>query len=222
MTQIKICGITDTETYHYCAQQQVEWVGFVFFENSPRHLSLTQAQHIAESNNTMMKHVALTVNADDHQLKQIIAHARPDMFQLHGDESPERADEIQQKFGLPVMPVIKVSRRADIERLCLYAPYCKWVLFDAAPPQDAQLPGGRGESFDWTMMEKFSTPLSWMLAGGLNQTNVQKAIHITHPDAVDISSGVESSKGVKDVKRIEQFIQAVRSSDYQPEDNQLI
>lgn len=212
MTQIKICGITDTNTYAHCARHAVEWVGFVFFEKSPRHLQLEQAEQLVSLKNGEMKHVALTVNASDAMLTDIVSAAQPDMLQLHGDETPMRADAIQQKFGIPVMPVVKISAQKDVENASHFTGYCDWILFDAAPPADAHIPGGLGKSFDWTMLDDFSAAMPWMLAGGLNAGNVHKAIDTAQPDAVDTSSGVEGIKGIKDIALIDEFIAAVRSA----------
>lgn len=212
MTQIKICGITSKIIYQHCADLHVDWVGLVFFEKSPRHLSYEAAEKLADLKQPHMKHVALTVNADEDMLSDIIRTAQPDMLQLHGDETAEQAEQIQQRFGIPVMPVIKISSAQDVQNTQSYMRFCDWILCDAAPPVDAAIPGGRGEAFDWQLMSGFSASSSWMLAGGLHAGNVAQAIQLTQPDAVDISSGVESSKGVKDPQLITDFVSAVRNA----------
>jgi len=210
-TQIKICGITTADIYQHCADEGVDWIGFVFFEKSPRHLSYELASELADiAPENGPKRVALTVNADDSTISDIMAAARPEMIQLHGSESAARALHIQQKFGVSVMPVIQVSTAADLIKAEPFTPFCDWILFDAAMGAGAVLPGGRGEPFDWQIMARFQAEYAWMLAGGLDSENVASAIKLVRPDAVDISSGVEITKGVKDKQLISSFVQSVR------------
>lgn len=210
-TQIKICGITTADIYRHCADEAVDWVGFVFFEKSPRHLSYDAAAELVDTApKNGPKRVALTVNADDDAIADILAVAKPDMIQLHGHESADRAAHIQQKFGVKVMPVIAIRTASDLIAATTFADRCEWLLFDAAMPSGAVLPGGRGEQFDWQILADFKIDVSWMLAGGLDADNVARAIKMVQPDAVDISSGVEHSKGVKSKALISRFVQAVR------------
>ena len=210
-TQIKICGVTTAQTYQHCADLGVDWIGFVFFEKSPRHLGYDRAAELADTAAAYApKRVALTVNADDAMLKNIMTAARPEMIQLHGHETADRAQHIQQTFGVKVMPVITVSSEADLKKAESFRSFCDWVLFDAAMPPGAVLPGGRGEQFDWQILDGFTATYPWMLAGGLNPDNVANAISMVRPDAVDISSGVEIEKGVKDNQLITEFVTSVR------------
>ena len=218
MSEVKICGISTLADYLHCAACNVDYVGFVFFEKSPRHLSFEAARHLAtEADNSLkdsMKQVpqriALSVNADDATLEQIIQAARPDILQLHGHESPERTYHIKQTFGIPVMPVIKVTSAADIAAATVYFSIADKLLFDAAPPQDADLPGGMGAQFDWTLMQTTQIPVPWMLGGGLEARNVVRAIEQSGTPCVDVSSGVEKKRGEKSHSAISRFVQAAK------------
>ena len=137
---VKICGISTFESYHLCSGLGVDWVGFVFFPASPRHLSLVQARQLAEQADdqidaqTRPRRVALCVDASDDELADIIDAARPHMLQLHGSETAERVQEIKSKFSLPVMPVIKVASKDDISQAAAFADCADWILFDARMP----------------------------------------------------------------------------------------
>ena len=208
-TQIKICGVTTAQTYQHCADLGVDWIGFVFFEKSPRHLGYDRAAELADTAAAHApKRVALTVNADDAMLKNIMTAARPEMIQLHGHETADRAQHIQQTFGVKVMPVITVSSEADLAKAEPFRSFCDWVLFDAAMPPGAVLPGGRGEQFDWQILDGFTATYPWMLAGGLTPQNVAEAVALTGASQVDVSSGVESAPGEKDAALIQDFLQA--------------
>jgi len=208
-TQIKICGVTTAQTYQHCAALGVDWIGFVFFEKSPRHLGYDRAAELADTAAAHApKRVALTVNADDAMLKNIMTAARPEMIQLHGHETADRAQHIQQTFGVKVMPVITVSSEADLAKAEPFRSFCDWVLFDAAMPPGAVLPGGRGEQFDWQILDGFTATYPWMLAGGLTPQNVAEAVALTGASQVDVSSGVESAPGEKDAALIQDFLQA--------------
>ena len=220
-TAVKICGISSLDIYRHCAELGVDWVGFVFFSASPRHLPLTQARALADAadSDTQLavppRRVALCVDASDDELTAIIDAARPDMLQLHGNETVERVRAIKSKFSLPVMPVIKVAGRADIERAALFSNCADWVLFDAAPHRETitnepNLPGGMGKSFDWRYLAEAELPLPFMLAGGLTVTNVAQAVNLTNAPCVDVSSGVEKNRGEKSETAISAFVKAAK------------
>ena len=216
-TSVKICGISTFDIYRHCAEVGVDWIGMVFYARSPRHLDVEQAAALAAQADQEIApasrpgRVALVVDGDDDSLKAIIKHARPDMLQLHGHESPARIAEIKQRFGLPVMPVITVSSQQDIHQAKAITELADWILFDAQPSPDSDgLPGGTGSSFDWSYLANFKSSTPWMLAGGLNAGNVAKAILISQAPAVDISSGVEKNRGEKSKTAISAFVQAAK------------
>jgi len=220
-TTVKICGITTPGIYRHCAAEGVDWVGFVFFSASPRHLSLEQARSLSAEADSLIdknmrpRRVALCVDASDDELAAIMDAARPDMLQLHGSETAERARAIRTKFSCPVMPVIKVAHKADIDRAAEFADYADWVLFDAAPhsataADESALPGGMGQSFDWRYLAEARLPVPFMLAGGLTAGNVAEAVALTRPDCVDVSSGVEKNRGEKSKSAISAFVKAAK------------
>ena len=218
---VKICGISDVETYQHCADLGVDWVGFVFFPASPRHLSLAQARMLAEQADKQIdpdqrpRRVALCVDASDDELADIIDAARPDMLQLHGSETVERIKAIKSTFSLPVMPVIKVAGKEDIKQAAQFSTIADWVLFDAAPHSVSEtdgpaLPGGMGKSFDWRYLAEADLAMPFMLAGGLSADNVAQAISLTGAPAVDVSSGVEKNRGEKSKSAISAFVKAAK------------
>ena len=216
-TSVKICGISTFDIYRHCAEVGVDWIGMVFYARSPRHLEIEQAAALAAQANRDIApamrpgRIALVVDADDASLNAIIEHARPDMLQLHGHEQPARIAEIKQRFGLPVMPVITVSSKQDIQEAGAVTELADWILFDAQPSADSDgLPGGTGSSFDWSYLADFKSSTPWMLAGGLNAGNVAQAIEITQAPCVDISSGVEKNRGEKSKTAISAFVHAAK------------
>ncbi|MGB1394811.1 MAG: phosphoribosylanthranilate isomerase [Candidatus Puniceispirillaceae bacterium] len=216
-TSVKICGISTFDIYRHCAEVGVDWIGMVFYARSPRHLEIEQAAALAAQADRDIApamrpgRIALVVDADDASLNAIIEHARPDMLQLHGHEPPARIAKIKQRFGLPVMPVITVSSKQDIQEARAVTELADWILFDAQPSADSDgLPGGTGSSFDWSYLANFKSSTPWMLAGGLNAGNVAQAIGITQAPCVDISSGVEKNRGEKSKTAISAFVHAAK------------
>jgi phosphoribosylanthranilate isomerase len=188
-------------------------VGFVFFPPSPRHVTLDVARALGKQSKGRAVKVALSVDADDADLENSIDALRPDILQLHGNESVARVRDIKQRFGLPVMKALAVETRADLAALPGYAAVCDRILFDAKPPKDATRPGGLGEVFDWHLLEDLDLKLPFMVSGGLNAANVAEALRITRAGGVDISSGVESAPGIKDPDMIRAFIRAARATE---------
>ncbi len=187
-------------------------VGFVFFAPSPRHVDLATAHRLAQLAGGQVRKVALTVDADDAELANIIEALRPDLLQLHGHETPARVRSIKTRFRLPVMKAIAVESRQDLDAINPFADVADRLLFDARAPREATRPGGLGRSFDWHLLERLDVDLPFMLSGGLDPTNVAEALHITNAQGVDVSSGVERAPGEKDPQRIRSFIRAARAS----------
>jgi phosphoribosylanthranilate isomerase len=157
--------------------------------------------------------VVLLVDADDAAIADAVEALDPDLLQLHGRESPERAAAIRSRFGRPVLKAIGIADASDLAALGPYAGGVDHLLLDAKPPRDAgALPGGNGLSFDWRLLNGLDPGLSFMLSGGLNPGNVAEAVRLTGPRAVDVSSGVESGPGVKDPGKIEAFVKAARAA----------
>jgi len=210
MTQVKICGIKDPSNLQAAISAGARFIGLVFYAPSPRYVSLDIASNLARAVPTGVRTVGLFVNPTNDELSQITGGLPLDMIQLHGQESPARIAEIKSMLGMPVMKAVNVAEPKDLDGIKALEKAADWLLFDAKPVT-SDLPGGTGETFDWSILagRTFSKP--WMLSGGLTVGNVGKALSALKPDAVDVSSGVERERGVKDPQKIKQFIEAVKS-----------
>ena len=209
---VKICGLSTRETLDAALDAGADMVGFVFFPPSPRHLSLEAGRDLGRQVKRRALTVALTVDADDATLANIMDALSPDLFQLHGKESVARLRDIKQKFGRPVMKAVPVATASDLAVLPGYAAVADRILFDARAPKDATRPGGLGAPFDWHLLENIDLKLPYMVSGGLDAGNVAEALRLTGAGGVDVSSGVESAPGVKDPELIKAFIRAARAS----------
>lgn len=219
--EIKICGLTDRAALEAalsaCDQDEVRYVGFVFFPKSPRNICPNKASTLVAEFRDRARVVALLVDPNDDQVTHVMQTLEPDFLQLHGSESVERVKLIRQKSKVPIIKAVGVQTRDDVARA---APYHQaedvsdLILFDAKPPRDATLPGGNGLTFDWRILkndEKNVIPDRFMLSGGLTADNVAEAIKLTGATAVDVSSGVESAPGQKDPELIKNFIRAAKT-----------
>lgn len=204
----KICGLKSEQDVTAAVAGGAAYVGFVFFPKSPRHLGFSQAAALSRTVPAGVCKVALTVNADDALLTALLNEVPVDMLQLHGDETPDRVTEVKTRFGLPVMKAVGVADAGDLRCMEDYFDVADQILVDAKPPKGADLPGGNGVAFDWHLIAARRWPVPWMLAGGLNPSNVADAIRLTGAGQVDVSSGVESAPGVKDVDLIRKFLAA--------------
>jgi phosphoribosylanthranilate isomerase len=211
---VKICGLSTRETLDVALDAGADMVGFVFFPPSPRHLSLETARDLGRHAKRRASKVALTVDADDATLANIVEALQPDILQLHGSETVARLRDIKQKFGLPVMKAMAVETPADLASLPGYAAVADRILFDARAPREATRPGGLGAVFDWHVLEKLDLKLPFMVSGGLHAGNVAEAVRVTRAGGVDVSSGVERTPGVKDPEMIRAFIGAARAIDF--------
>ena len=211
--RVKICGLSEQASLTRAVDCGAAYVGFVFFEKSPRNVTVDQARALALSVPAGVCKVALTVNPTDAELEAILDRVPLDMLQLHGTETPKRCAEVREKFGLPVMKAVGIADEADLPQLNDYARVCDQLLVDAKPPKNAVLPGGNGLSFDWRLIAGRRWAVPWMLAGGLTPENVAEAIRLTGAKQVDVSSGVESAPGVKDGDKIERFIKAAHGEE---------
>jgi phosphoribosylanthranilate isomerase len=210
---VKICGLSTRETLDAALMAGADMVGFVFFPPSPRHLGLEAARELGVAAKGRALKVALTVDADDATIENIIEMLRPDLLQLHGHESTARIRDLKSRFGLPVMKAIPVATAADLAPLSGYAAVCDRLLFDARAPKGATRPGGLGATFDWHVLEKLDLEPPFMVSGGLSADNVAEAVRITRADGVDVSSGVERAPGVKDCDMIRDFVRAARATE---------
>ena len=208
MTTVKICGITDTENLRAALDAGAKYIGFVFYKDSPRNIDPQVAWKLSREIPDDVTAVGLFVNPTDKELNAVLSSVKLGIIQLHGDEDPMRIVEIKASYGLPIMKALRIGDADDLENIPKFEKCADWLLFDAKI--DGQQ-GGTGKTFDWNLLKdrKFYKP--WMVSGGLNAGNVAQALNILHPDAVDVSSGVEKERGQKDPAKIREFIEAVKN-----------
>jgi phosphoribosylanthranilate isomerase len=207
--ETKICGLNSEATVKAAVAGGARYVGFNFYAPSPRAVTPERAGELARDVPRGVRKVAVVVDADDGLLEAIVGHLDPDLIQLHGKETPERAVEIARRFGCRVMKAISVSSPGDVERARVYEAVVDLFLFDAKPPTGG-LPGGNGLPFDWQLLagQRWSKP--WFLSGGLDAVNLAEAVRLTGAERIDVSSGVEERPGVKSPEKIRAFLAAAR------------
>jgi phosphoribosylanthranilate isomerase len=210
MPQTKICGLSTPETVRAALDGGADFIGFMFFDPSPRNIAPEDAGRLAAPARGRAKVVAVTVDADNADLDRIVTQLKPDFIQLHGRETPARAREVGQRTGCGVIRALPVSERRDLDAARDFESVVDHLMFDAKPPRDATRPGGLGAAFDWDLLagRRFERP--WFLAGGLDPWNVAEALTLTRAPLVDVSSGVERGAGLKDAALISAFLEAVR------------
>jgi phosphoribosylanthranilate isomerase len=208
-TLVKICGLSAPETMEAALEAGADFVGLVFFAKSPRNVTLRQAKSLAAQARGRAKIVTLVVDADNALLDAIAGDVEPDLFQAHGKETPERLLEMRKRTGIPAYKALRVATVEHVKAAATFTS-SPFILYDAMPPEGAVLPGGNGLVFDWTILKDATQP--FMLAGGLNPDTVAEAILTTKAAMVDVSSGVETSPGVKDAKLIAKFIEAAKAA----------
>ena len=184
----------------------------MFYDPSPRNISFETVRALSVQTGSRAKKVAVTVDAGDEKIDRICEALSPDYIQAHGSESPERIEEIHARAGVPVIKAIKVKDAADIAAASAFAGSADMILFDAKAPESLEgaLPGGNGISFDWSLIDGTTDRPRFMLSGGLHAGNLQQALEITRAPIADVSSGVESSPGIKDSDQIRAFLAAAK------------
>ena len=217
--EVKICGLTTVEALDAALDAGADFVGFVHFPRSPRHLELEAmaalVAHVRARGSA--RSVTLLVDPDDALVERVAREVGPDFIQLHGDESIERVADIRQIAGRGLIKAVAVGTSAEVAAVLRYhAPGTRAdiLLLDAKPPSGAEIPGGNGLAFDWTILAALGEFRGYMLAGGLTPENVAEAIRITGAPMVDVSSGVESARGIKDPDRIRRFLQAAKAANH--------
>lgn len=212
--QVKICGIKSVAALQAAAEGGADFVGFVFYPPSPRAVTPTEARELIAAAPAGIRKVGLFVDPDDATLDRTLAEADLDMLQLQGDEAPERVEAIRRRYGRLVMRALRIATAVDFAAVARFEPIADWLMFDGVPPKDMKgaLPGGNAARFDWTLLRgrRFAKP--WMLSGGLDPGNVAEAIRISGASCVDVSSGVEASRGVKDPAKIRAFLRAAKAA----------
>lgn len=210
--EIKICGLSTAETLAAAMRRGASHVGFVHFPRSPRHVELEMLAGLARQAPSNVGRVAVLVDPDDALVDALIASGALTALQLHGKETPARIAEIAARSGLEIWKAVSVKHTHDIAGASAYAGAAHRILFDAKTPEGAALPGGMGLRFDWTLLRGYRGATPWGVSGGLDADNVGRAIAETGAPMVDVSSGVESAPGVKDVDKIAAFCKAVAAS----------
>ena len=205
MTRTKICGITRVEDALAAAHAGADAIGLVFVAKSPRHVTPMQAAEIGAALPPFVTRVALFVNPDAAQVEAVLGLARPDVLQFHGEESPQFC----RSFGLPYLKAARVRPGVDLLQFATLHADAQGLLLDA---WSEGVHGGTGERFDWALIPP-DLPRPVVLAGGLHPGNVAEAVRVVGPWAVDVSSGVEAAKGIKDAAKIAAFIKEVRNAD---------
>lgn len=215
---IKICGLKTPESVACAVEAGADMLGFNFHPKSPRFVSPEIAGNLVRQVAARAQSLALIVDPEDGLLSTLRSAVLPDIWQLHGSETIERVRDIRAVLGLPVLKAIGIASAADLAAIPAYAAVSDHILLDAKPPKDAAYPGGHGKVFDWRVLSALPPGLPFMLSGGLTPENVADAIRTIRGMGlnlvgVDVSSGVESAPGVKDLGKIRAFIAAVRKAD---------
>ncbi|WP_422050372.1 phosphoribosylanthranilate isomerase [Shimia sp.] len=206
--RVKICGLKEPEHVVAAAEAGAAYIGLNFFAKSPRYVDFERARELCLATPVGVGKVGLVVNVDDAFLEELVDKVPLDFLQLHGKETPERVVEVKARFGLPVIKAIGIAEAADVAQIDAFGSVADQLLVDAKAPKDAVLPGGNGLAFDWRLVNRKYWPCPWLLAGGLTVDNVAEAIRMTGARQVDLSSGVESAPGVKDIGMIRAFMGA--------------
>lgn len=210
MTGTKICGVTTPDAFRAAVEDGAAFVGLVSFPASPRHLTVDEMVALLDQAGRAVPVVVLTVDADDAHLAEIADRVRPDFIQLHGTETPARAVQVRAITGAGIIKALPVTSPDDVQAATAWAEAADHLLFDARPPKGADRPGGLGHTFDWSLLVGLELERPWFLAGGLTLDTVAEAIERTGAPLVDVSSGVESAPGVKDIGLIRAFLDQAR------------
>lgn len=210
--RVKICGLTDAAGVAAAIRGGADFLGFVMFDKSPRHVTQQRAFELAKAARSRAQIVAVTVDAEDAELAEIVTVLKPDYIQAHGQETPARVAYIKARFGVKVIRAVRVDDTPLSQMAQAYSGSADLMLYDAAPPPGAAIPGGNGLQFDWRLTEQLSSDPPWFLAGGLTPANVREALAASGAPMVDVSSGVEAAPGCKDPSLISAFLRAARSA----------
>ena len=209
MTLVKICGLKDPDLVRFCAAEGADWIGFTFVEASPRYVTPEAAETLLMGVGRAVP-VALLVDPDDALVARVAGLGIP-VLQLHGAETPERVAAIRAAAGCEVWKAVGVAGAEDLAGAATYTAADR-LLLDARPPKGADRTGGHGAAFDWSLLKGWQAPKPWILAGGLTPDNVAGAIAATGAPAVDVSSGVERIRGLKDRERVRAFLRAAKAA----------
>ncbi len=206
---VKICGVNSEDIAIHAINVNADYLGFIFYPDSPRNISFEESSTIIHKIKDKVTTVAVTVNPDDSIIKKIIEIGFS-MIQLHGNESLERIREIKSLSSLKIIKSFGIENAVDLEKTNAYVDAVDYLLFDAKP-NESELPGGNAKTFNWSSLNGYVSRKEFFLSGGLNIENVETAVNSNLTNFFDVSSGVESSPGVKDKQKISAFIKKIKN-----------
>ncbi len=209
MTEIKVCGIKEEDVLIRLIELNVTWAGFVFYKESVRNIDFNR-ENLFEIARNKIGIVSLFVNPKNEFISKIVKKVKPDLIQLHGSETPNRCSEIKKMFGIPIMKAIEVKNPNCLKEVYKYEEIVDRFLFDSKLTTQ-KLKGGKTDTINWDILKQYRGNKKWMLAGGLNHRNILEAIKKSNSKNIDVSSGVESSPGVKSIILLNKFMQKIRS-----------
>jgi phosphoribosylanthranilate isomerase len=208
--QAKICGLTTPEAVTAALDAGAAFIGFMNFSRSPRHIDPKHTRALADMAKGRAKTVSIMVAPSLDMVKGVLDDFGPDYIQLHGEETPDFCDAVRG-LGVGVIKALGVSQKSDLAHAVPFQDHADIILFDAKPPKASDITGGWGHSFDWSILKDYDLATPWMLSGGLTPANVREAVRVTGAKMVDVSSGVEHTRGLKDVGLIAAFMAALNS-----------
>ena len=192
----KICGLKDKASLICCEQNKVNFFGMIFYEKSPRNITFKEAEALVNTSKQLkIKPVGVFVDHEINNLKEIISSLNLKYIQLHGSENQLYIDEIKKQFDIKIIKKISIKIVKDLNNINKFK-NIEYLLFDYKP-NDNELPGGNSKSFDWNLLKGQKIQLPWFISGGINETNIKKIHNLLNPNGIDLSSGVEVSKGIK-------------------------
>ena len=209
MNEIKICGIKKEDDLLRLIDLNVTWAGFIFYKDSIRNVDYNH-KSLFEIARNKIGIVSLFVNPKNEFISKIVQNVKPDLIQLHGYETPERCNEIKKMFGIPIMKAIEIKNSKSFKDVYKYEEIVDRFLFDSKLTKQ-KLQGKKTDTLNWDILKKYNGNKKWMLAGGLNHRNILEAIKRSSSKNIDVSSGVESSPGVKSKELINKFIHKIRN-----------
>lgn len=209
--KIKICGLSSQEQIEMVRVSGAEICGFIFADPSPRKIEPEYAERNFFSKSASdIERVAVFVDADSNYIERCISSVNANLIQLHGDETIDRCIEIKNSFGLPIIKAFGISSELDLASSEIYSDVVDYFLFDAKPDNDLYAQrGGLNKTFDWSILKNWKGG-NYYLSGGLNENNINDAVNSSNASVIDVSSGVESEPGLKDKKKIENFVKLTR------------
>ena len=197
----KICGLKKKESLICCEENKVDFFGMIFYKKSPRNITLNQAKELTNiSKEFKIKPVGVFVDHNIYELKKIILSLNLKHIQLHGNENQSYIDEVKNNFKLKIIKKISIKTADDLNKISSYR-NIDYLLFDYKPNNN-ELPGGNSKSFDWRLLKGQKIDLPWFISGGINEDNIKKIQNLINPHGIDLSSGVERSKGIKSITKI--------------------